>query len=85
MNPDDRIVFIVDDDRRICEALFELLSTYDLDVVTFGSAAEYNRVSEARRAGLPGSGCDRRVFPARVQWQSFGIKHRRTLIHCGAK
>ena len=41
MNPPDQIVFIVDDDRRICEALSELLSTFDLRVVTFGSAAEY--------------------------------------------
>jgi len=40
-NPQDHIVFIVDDDRRICEALSDLLSTFDLDVVTFGSAAEY--------------------------------------------
>ena len=41
MKPHDPIVFIVDDDRRICEALSELLSTFDLHVVTFGSAAEY--------------------------------------------
>jgi FixJ family two-component response regulator len=41
VNPHDPIVFIVDDDRRICEALSELLSTFDLHVVTFGSAAEY--------------------------------------------
>ncbi|HWZ70431.1 MAG TPA: response regulator [Casimicrobiaceae bacterium] len=41
MNPQDPIVFIVDDDRRICEALSELLSTFDLHAVTFGSAAEY--------------------------------------------
>ena len=41
MNPQDHVVFVVDDDRRICEALAELLSTYDLHVVTFGSAAEY--------------------------------------------
>ena len=32
----------MDDDRRICESLTDLLSTYDLRVVTFGSAAEYN-------------------------------------------
>ena len=37
----DPIVYIVDDDRRICEALSALLSTFDLHVVTFGSAAEY--------------------------------------------
>ena len=41
MNPQDHIVFVVDDDRRICEALSDLLSTFDLHVVTFGSAAEY--------------------------------------------
>jgi FixJ family two-component response regulator len=41
VNPHDPIVFIVDDDRRICESLSELLSTFDLHVVTFGSAAEY--------------------------------------------
>ncbi len=41
MNPPDQIVFIVDDDRRICEALSQLLATFDLHAVTFGSAAEY--------------------------------------------
>jgi FixJ family two-component response regulator len=37
----DQLVFIVDDDPRICKALAELLSTYDLRVTTFRSAAEY--------------------------------------------
>ena len=41
MNPSDQIVFIVDDDRRICEALSTLLSTFDLHVVMFDSATEY--------------------------------------------
>jgi FixJ family two-component response regulator len=41
VNPQDHVVFVVDDDRRICEALAELLSTYNLHVVTFGSAAQY--------------------------------------------
>jgi len=41
VNPQDHVVFIVDDDRRIREALTELLSTFNLHVVTFGSAAEY--------------------------------------------
>jgi FixJ family two-component response regulator len=41
VNPQGPIVFIVDDDRRICEALSELLSTFDLQVATFGSATEY--------------------------------------------
>src|SRR5690348_10676731 len=41
MNPQDHVVFIVDDDRRICEALAELLSTFDLHAVTFTSAAQY--------------------------------------------
>jgi FixJ family two-component response regulator len=37
----DHVVLVVDDDRRLCESLADLLSTYDLHVVTFGSAAEY--------------------------------------------
>lgn len=37
----DHIVFIVDDDRRICEALTALLSSFDMHAVAFGSAAEY--------------------------------------------
>jgi FixJ family two-component response regulator len=41
VNPPAPIVFIVDDDRRICESLCELLSTFDLHAVAFGSAAEY--------------------------------------------
>ena len=41
VTPQDHVVFIVDDDRRICEALAELLSTFDLHVVTFSSAAQY--------------------------------------------
>lgn len=41
MNADGQIVFIVDDDPHICEALSELLATFDLYAVTFGSAAEY--------------------------------------------
>ena len=41
MNPTDHIVFVVDDDRRICEALSDLLSSFDLQSVTFGSASEY--------------------------------------------
>ena len=41
MTPPDPIVFIVDDDRGIREALSELLSTYDLRAFTFGSASEY--------------------------------------------
>jgi FixJ family two-component response regulator len=41
VNPQDHIVFVVDDDRRICEALADLLLTCELHVVTFGSAAEY--------------------------------------------
>jgi FixJ family two-component response regulator len=39
--PQDEIIFIVDDDRRIREALSELLSSFDMRAVAFGSAAEY--------------------------------------------
>lgn len=38
---EDHIVFIVDDDRRIRESLTELLSSFDMHAVAFGSAAEY--------------------------------------------
>ena len=41
MNPQDHIVFVVDDDPSIRQALSDLLATFDLRVVTFGSAAEY--------------------------------------------
>lgn len=37
----DEIVFIVDDDQRVREALSMLLSSFDKHAVTFGSAAEY--------------------------------------------
>jgi FixJ family two-component response regulator len=41
MDLPDHVVFIVDDDRRIGEALSALLSSYDMHAVAFGSAAEY--------------------------------------------
>jgi FixJ family two-component response regulator len=41
VNAQDAIVFVVDDDQRICEAISLLLSTYDLHAVALGSAAEY--------------------------------------------
>jgi FixJ family two-component response regulator len=41
VDPQDHIVFIVDDDQRIREALSELLSSVDMHAVAFGSAAEY--------------------------------------------
>jgi FixJ family two-component response regulator len=37
----DPIVFILDDDRSICAALIDLLSSFDMHAVAFGSAAEY--------------------------------------------
>ena len=41
VKPQEPIVFIVDDDRRVRESLSDLLSSFDLRAVTFGSAAEY--------------------------------------------
>jgi FixJ family two-component response regulator len=35
------IVFVVDDDRRIREAVSELLASFEMRAVTFGTAAEY--------------------------------------------
>ena len=37
----DHIVFVVDDDPRIRESLYELLSALDMYAVAFGTAAEY--------------------------------------------
>ena len=41
MNAIDSIVYVVDDDPRIRESISDLLLAFDLQVVTFGSAAEY--------------------------------------------
>ena len=40
-HPTDEIVFVLDDDYRIREALSMLLSSFDMRVVAFGSAGEY--------------------------------------------
>ena len=37
----DHIVYIVDDDRRIRESLVELLESFDMNALAFGSAAEF--------------------------------------------
>ncbi len=41
MTMEDRIVFIVDDDERIREALRELLESHGMRAVAYGSAGEY--------------------------------------------
>jgi FixJ family two-component response regulator len=41
MNSDDPIVFVVDDDFRVREALCSLIASVGLRVVAFGSAAEF--------------------------------------------
>ena len=41
MSTKNQLVYIVDDDKRVCEALSELLAAHDVAAVTFGSAAEY--------------------------------------------
>jgi FixJ family two-component response regulator len=41
MTMDDHIVFIVDDDARIREALSELLASHDMRAIAFGSAGDY--------------------------------------------
>ena len=41
MEPSDPIVFIVDDDPGVRAALSELLASFDIAAVAFGSAAEY--------------------------------------------
>jgi FixJ family two-component response regulator len=46
MTKDDHIVFIVDDDVRIREALSELLGSHGIHAVTYGSAGEYVRADK---------------------------------------
>src|SRR5688500_19876595 len=41
MTTDDHIVFIVDDDARLREALSELLDSHGIRAAAFGSAGEY--------------------------------------------
>jgi FixJ family two-component response regulator len=41
MSPDRPVVFVVDDDFRVREALSSLISSAGLDVATFGSATEF--------------------------------------------
>ena len=41
MNSDSPVVFVVDDDHRVREALSSLISSVGLQVVVFGSAAEF--------------------------------------------
>lgn len=41
MNPDSPIVFVVDDDRRVRDALSRLIKSAGLSVITFASAAEF--------------------------------------------
>ncbi|ACP23135.1 putative NodW, Nodulation protein (plasmid) [Sinorhizobium fredii NGR234] len=41
MTSDDHVVFIVDDDERIREALSDLLDSHGIRAIAFGSAGEY--------------------------------------------
>lgn len=41
MGSQDCIVFVVDDDVRLCDALRELFTSLDVPAITFGSVAEY--------------------------------------------
>src|ERR1700729_1014716 len=47
MNPDSAIVFVVDDDLRIREALGSLISSMGLQVAVFRSAAEFLEFDKA--------------------------------------
>ena len=46
MTADDHIVFIVDDDVRIREALSELLASHGMRALAYGSAGEYVRADK---------------------------------------
>jgi len=49
MTADDHVVFIVDDDERIQEALGELLDAQGMRSIAFGSAGEYVRAEKPDR------------------------------------
>jgi FixJ family two-component response regulator len=51
MNSDDPIVFVVDDDYRVREALSSLIASVGLRVAAFGSAAEF---LESEKPDAPG-------------------------------
>ena len=46
MNTEEHIIFIVDDDERVREALGELLASHGMRAVAFGSAGEYVRADK---------------------------------------
>jgi FixJ family two-component response regulator len=50
MSAEDPVVFVVDDDPSMCEALERLLATVGLEVHTFGSAQEF---MSTKRPGVP--------------------------------
>ena len=49
MGSSDYIVYVVDDDVRMCQALRELFTSLDVPSVTFGSVAEYVEHSKPDR------------------------------------
>jgi len=71
MSAEKPVVFIVDDDRSMCEALERLLGTVGLKAHTFGSAQEFTRtkrldvpsclVLDVRLPGLSGLDLQRRL------------------------
>ncbi|WP_018237317.1 response regulator transcription factor [Ensifer sp. BR816] len=46
MTSDDQVVFIVDDDARLREALGDLLDSHGMRAIAFGSAGEYVRADK---------------------------------------
>ncbi len=70
VNADEHLVFIVDDDRHVCEALAELLQTFDLRVLAFGSA---HRIPRVPKPDVPACSCSMCTCPtstASVQSQT---------------
>ena len=49
MSAEEPVVFIVDDDQSLCEALQRLLATVGLKAQTFGSAQEFIHERQAAR------------------------------------
>jgi len=48
MTKDDHVVWIVDDDERMREALAELLASHGMRAITFSSAGDYVRADKPK-------------------------------------
>jgi FixJ family two-component response regulator len=77
MTSDNPIVFVVDDDYRIREALSSLIASVGLRVTAYGSAAEFLEAEKPDAPAclvldlqLPGNRSGRTRWPLRRRWNA---------------